>query len=231
MLNPKTDIYYREGDWDHNNRFNPKTSFCDSQAHAGFPMPYAVVFILCSIVSDKRWLFKLSFHTLTLKIKRHAIYFHGILINKKGYNLLDRPFNLKAMENFSHEKQISDIFFLKDHYIFFKIWPTFLVEICRVKLLNFSFQIIFISEKNTLTSRTIAGASECCLTPSRQFCSYITTRTMYFLTRWEWCLFCTRPKRLVGFKLTDRHVARHEPHIMAGVETTNICPFSVMMRA
>ena len=146
MLNPKTDIYYREGDWDHNNRFNPKTSFCDFQAHAGFPTPYAVVFILCSIVSDKRWLFKLFFHTLTLKIKPHAIYFHGILINNKVYNLLDRLFNLTATESFSHEKQKSDFFFERPLY-FLQIWPTFLVEICRVRLLNFSFRIIFISEK------------------------------------------------------------------------------------
>ena len=64
-------------------------------------------------------MFKLSFYTLTLKIKPHAIYYHEILINNKVYNLLDQPFNFKAMESFSHEKQKSDFFF-KDHYIFFK---------------------------------------------------------------------------------------------------------------
>lgn len=206
-----------------------------SQAHAGFPMLYSVVFILCSIVSDKRWLFvlfKLSFHTLTLKIKPHAMYHHEILINNKVYNLLDRPFNFKAMESFSHEKK-NQIFLFERPLYYLLIWPTFLVEIWRVRLLNLSFQVIFyFRKKHTLTSRTIAAPAECCLTPSRQFCSYITTRTMYFLTRWQWCrLLCTRPKRLVGFKLTDRHVARNGPNIMAGLETTNICPFSVMMRA
>lgn len=196
-----------------------------SQAHAGFPMLYSVVFILCSIVSDKRWLFvlfKLSFHTLTLKIKPHAMYHHEILINNKVYNLLDRPFNFKAMESFSHEKQKSDFF----------IWKTIILSSNLTNISRWNMKGKSISEKkHTLTSRTIAGATECCLTPSRQFCSYITTRTMYFLTRWQWCLLCTRPKRLVGFKLTDRHVARNGPNIMAGLETTNICPFSVMMRA
>jgi hypothetical protein len=41
--------------------------------------------------------------------------------------------------------------------------------------------------------------SDCCLTPIRLFSSYIMTGTSYFLMRWWWCMFCTRPTCLVGF--------------------------------
>jgi len=33
--------------------------------------------------------------------------------------------------------------------------------------------------------------SDCCFISSKQFFSYITTRTRYNLMRW-WCLLCTR---------------------------------------
>jgi len=34
--------------------------------------------------------------------------------------------------------------------------------------------------------------SDCCLTPSEQFLSYIMARTSCISKRW-WCLLCTRP--------------------------------------
>ena len=57
--------------------------------------------------------------------------------------------------------------------------------------------------------------SDCCLTPTQQFFSYIMARTSWFLTKWWWGPLCTRPTRLVGFystsslkqKSADRHVA------------------------
>jgi len=41
--------------------------------------------------------------------------------------------------------------------------------------------------------------SDCCLTQTQQFFSYIMARTSQFSTRWWWCPLCTRPTRLVGF--------------------------------
>jgi len=41
--------------------------------------------------------------------------------------------------------------------------------------------------------------SDCCLTSTQQFVSYIMARTRKFSMRWWWCLFCAKPKRLAGF--------------------------------
>lgn len=66
------------------------------------------------------------------------MYHHEILINNKVYNLLDRPFNFKAMESFSHEKQKSDFF----------IWKTIilssnLTNISRWNMKGKSIEFIF----------------------------------------------------------------------------------------
>jgi len=57
--------------------------------------------------------------------------------------------------------------------------------------------------------------SDCCLTPSEQFFSYIMARTTSFSMRWWWDLLCTKPTRLLDFhsarslkqQSVDRHVA------------------------
>jgi hypothetical protein len=41
--------------------------------------------------------------------------------------------------------------------------------------------------------------SNCCLTPTQQFFSYIMARTSQFSTRWWWGPLCTRPTGLGGF--------------------------------
>jgi hypothetical protein len=43
--------------------------------------------------------------------------------------------------------------------------------------------------------------SDCCLTQTQQFFSYmyIIARTSYFSMRWWWCPLCSRSTRIVGF--------------------------------
>jgi len=43
----------------------------------------------------------------------------------------------------------------------------------------------------------VERVSDCCLTPSEQFVSYIMTRTNYISLRWWWCPLCTRQTRWV----------------------------------
>jgi len=38
--------------------------------------------------------------------------------------------------------------------------------------------------------------SDCCLTPTQQFVSYIMAKISQFSMRWWWCPLCTRPTRL-----------------------------------
>jgi hypothetical protein len=47
--------------------------------------------------------------------------------------------------------------------------------------------------------------SDCCLTPTQQFFSYIMARTSYFSMRWWSGSLCTRPTCLVGFFIVLAH--------------------------
>jgi hypothetical protein len=46
---------------------------------------------------------------------------------------------------------------------------------------------------------SLLNLSDCCLSLSEQFFSYILAGTSYISMRWWWCLLCTRPTSLVEF--------------------------------
>ena len=78
-----------------------------------------------------------------------------------------------------------------DIYLLYTILSVY-HRICR------DSRIIFIRYKSKGWSKWV---SDCWLTPTRQYFSYITTTTSSCSMRWWWDPLCTRPTRLVGVLL------------------------------
>ena len=90
---------------------------------------------------------------------------------------------------------------------------------CKVVLKPLTFKTwnclftINIKNANKLSNSKYELASDCCLMPIQQFCSYIMAITSYIWMRWWECQFCTRPTHLNELcnasSLKQQFVGRH----------------------
>ena len=106
------------------------------------------------------------------------------------------------------------------HMLFQWIFTAiFLIQLTRYhRTLIYTVHLPMLRPWHIIVFRLIwQRVSDCCLTPTQQFFSYILARTSLFSMRWWWAPLCTRPTHLVGFLVvsasslkqqsTDRHVA------------------------